>query len=59
MIFNDPNVSFGFIFNKPDFGNIEDKNKIEKLWENFIEESKKAKSRVIVHIFERIKTRKM
>ena len=54
VIFNDPNVSFGFIFNKPDFGNIEDKKKIEKLWENFIEESKKAKSRVIVHIFERI-----
>ena len=54
LIFNDDDISFGFIFNKPDFPNNEDKKKIEKLWENFIEESKKAKSKVIVLIFDRI-----
>ena len=54
LIFNELDISFGFIFNKPDFGNNEGKSKIEKLWNNFIEESKKAKSKVLVHVFERV-----
>ena len=53
LIFNESEISFGFIFNKPDFANAEDKKKIEKLWENFIEESKKAKSKVIIYIYDK------
>ena len=53
LIFNNPDISFGYIFNKPDFPNIEDKIKIEKLWNNFIGESKKAKSKVIVYIYDK------
>ena len=54
LIFNETDISFGFIFNKPVFGNIEDKNKIEKLWDNFITETKKAKSKVLIYIFDKI-----
>ena len=52
LIFNDPNTSFGFIFYKPDIESINDKKEIEKLWKNFKEESKKAKSKVIVNIID-------
>ena len=52
-IFNDPDISFGFIFYKPDLDNIKDKEKIEKLWNNFINETKKASSRVIVNIIDK------
>ena len=53
LIFNDPNTSFGFIFYKPDFENNNDKMEIEKLWTVFIEESKKANSKVIINIIDK------
>jgi len=53
LIFNDPNTSFGFIFYKPDFENNNDKMEIEKLWKVFIDESKKANSKVIVNIIDK------
>ena len=53
VIFNDPDISFGFIFYKPDLDNAKDKEKIEKLWNNFINETKKARSRVIVNIIDK------
>ena len=53
LIFNNSEISFGFIFNKPDFPNIEDRIKIEKLWDNFFKESKKAKSKVILYIYDK------
>ena len=52
LIFNEKDISFGFIFNKPDSLNNEDKEKIIKLWNNFIDDTKKAKSKVVVHILE-------
>ena len=55
FIFNDPNTSFGFIFYKPDIENINDKKEIDKLWNNFKKESKKAKSKVIINIIDEVK----
>ena len=53
LIFNDPNTSFGFVFCKPDIEDINDKMEIEKLWKVFIEESKQAKSKVIVQLIDK------
>jgi hypothetical protein len=53
LIFNDPNTSFGFIFCKFIIEDINDKMEIEKLWKVFIEESKQAKSKVIVQLIDK------
>lgn len=53
LIFNNPSIYFGFIFNMPNIDNIKDKEEIEKLYNIFIEGSKKAKSKIIVKIIGR------
>ena len=50
LIFNEKDISFGFIFYKPDLDKAEDEKQIDNLWESFIEHSKKAISKVIVYI---------
>ena len=50
VIFNDQDISFGFIFYKPDLANEGDEKQIDNLWNTFILQSKNAISKVLVHI---------